>query len=66
MIDELAGMALADTMHAVFDMVGGDFIQKNLGVIRPIVDGEFALSDVAAAQARMESGEHLGKIVLAP
>lgn len=128
--DELASMGLTDAMHVVFDMVGGDFIQKNLavaapdgrivniaylrgfkaevnfapllmkritmtgstlraqsagqksqmvielheqvlpllhnGVIRPIVDSEFALSDVAAAQARMESGEHMGKIVLVP
>ncbi|MGA8029491.1 MAG: NAD(P)H-quinone oxidoreductase [Bryobacteraceae bacterium] len=32
--------------------------------IRPIIDGTFPLADARLAHARMESGEHVGKIVL--
>lgn len=34
------------------------------GRIRPAIDSRFALADAAAAHARMESGGHIGKIVL--
>ena len=34
------------------------------GLLRPVMDTSFALTDAAAAHARMESGEHVGKIVL--
>lgn len=34
------------------------------GAIRPVIDSRFALQDAAAAHARMESGDHIGKIVL--
>lgn len=34
------------------------------GRLKPVVDSVFALSDAAAAHARMEAGEHVGKIVL--
>ena len=34
------------------------------GAIRPVMDRTFALADAAAAHARMEAGEHIGKIVL--
>ncbi|TCD06977.1 NAD(P)H-quinone oxidoreductase [Erythrobacteraceae bacterium CFH 75059] len=34
------------------------------GVLAPVMDRTFALEDVAAAHARMEAGEHVGKIVL--
>ena len=34
------------------------------GDIRPVMDKTFALSDVSAAHARMEAGDHIGKIVL--
>ncbi len=34
------------------------------GVLRPVMDRTFALADAAAAHARMEAGEHIGKIVL--
>jgi NADPH:quinone reductase-like Zn-dependent oxidoreductase len=34
------------------------------GRLRPVIDSTFALADVSAAHARMESGEHVGKIVL--
>jgi len=35
------------------------------GALRPQMDRVFALADAAAAHARMEAGEHIGKIVLA-
>lgn len=35
------------------------------GQLRPVMDQTFALNDAAAAHARMESGSHVGKIVLA-
>ncbi len=34
------------------------------GRVAPVMDQEFALTDAAAAHARMESSEHIGKIVL--
>jgi NADPH:quinone reductase-like Zn-dependent oxidoreductase len=35
------------------------------GALRPIMDRTFPLAEAAAAHARMESGTHVGKIVLA-
>lgn len=34
------------------------------GELRPVMDRTFPLAEVAAAHARMEAGEHVGKIVL--
>jgi NADPH:quinone reductase-like Zn-dependent oxidoreductase len=34
------------------------------GKLRPVMDQSFALADAAAAHARMEAGNHIGKIVL--
>lgn len=34
------------------------------GELAPVMDRTFALADAAAAHARMEAGEHIGKIVL--
>jgi NADPH2:quinone reductase len=34
------------------------------GLLRPVMDRIFPLAEVAAAHARMEAGEHIGKIVL--
>jgi putative PIG3 family NAD(P)H quinone oxidoreductase len=36
------------------------------GQLRPVMDRSFPLSEAAAAHARMEAGEHVGKIVLLP
>lgn len=38
--------------------------QLDSGRIGPVMDSEFALTDAAAAHARMESSGHIGKIVL--
>jgi NADPH:quinone reductase len=35
------------------------------GSIRPVVDSVFALAEAGKAHARMEGGEHMGKIILA-
>ena len=34
------------------------------GRCRPVMDSTFAFEDVAKAHARMDGGEHIGKIVL--
>jgi NADPH:quinone reductase-like Zn-dependent oxidoreductase len=34
------------------------------GRLKPVIDSVFSLEQVANAHARMESGEHVGKIVL--
>ena len=34
------------------------------GTIRPVMDRHFPLEEAAAAHARMEAGDHIGKIVL--
>lgn len=36
------------------------------GRVKPLIDSEFSLEDVARAHARMDGGEHIGKIVLRP
>jgi NADPH2:quinone reductase len=50
---------LADEIHrAVWPFVAE-------GKLRPVLDKVFPLAEAAAAHARMESGDHVGKIVLA-
>ncbi|WP_306151679.1 NAD(P)H-quinone oxidoreductase [Roseovarius sp. MMSF_3281] len=45
-------------------------VEKNVGpmlasgAVRPLIDSTFALEDVAKAHARMDSSQHIGKIVL--
>jgi len=34
------------------------------GRLKPVIDRTFPLSDAAGAHARMEAGDHVGKIVL--
>jgi NADPH:quinone reductase len=34
------------------------------GTLKPVIDCTFPLAEAAAAHARMESGDHVGKIVL--
>ena len=36
----------------------------NAGKVRPVIDSTFPLAEAAKAHARMETSEHIGKIVL--
>ena len=55
--DEFKAM-IADEIHSsVWPLVED-------GSLRPVMDRSFPLAEVAAAHARMEAGEHIGKIVL--
>jgi NADPH2:quinone reductase len=127
-VEELRALGLKDAMHVILDMVGGDYVQRNLaaaapegrivniafmrgfkaevnflpllmkrltltgstlraqsleqktrmvrelnesvlpllaeGTIAPVIDSEFPLEAVEEAHGRMESGEHMGKIIL--
>jgi putative PIG3 family NAD(P)H quinone oxidoreductase len=50
---------LADEIHQTVWPLVAD------GQLRPVMDRAFPLRDAAAAHARMEAGDHIGKIVLA-
>ncbi|WP_413414821.1 NAD(P)H-quinone oxidoreductase [Sphingomonas sp. Sphisp140] len=50
---------LADELHRIV----WPFVAE--GRLKPVIDAVFPLADAASAHARMESGEHVGKIVLA-
>ncbi|GAA6209424.1 NAD(P)H-quinone oxidoreductase [Cognatishimia sp. WU-CL00825] len=55
---DLAKARIAETLRAkVWPLL-------DAGRIAPVMDQEFDLADAAAAHARMEAGEHIGKIVL--
>jgi len=54
---EFKAMVASEIAHTVWPYVEG-------GRLRPVVDSTFPLSRAAEAHARMESGEHVGKIVL--
>jgi len=49
---------LADELHRIV----WPFVAE--GKLKPVIDAVFPLVDAAGAHARMESGEHVGKIVL--
>jgi len=49
---------LADELHRIV----WPFVAE--GKLKPVIDAVFPLADAAGAHARMESGEHVGKIVL--
>jgi putative PIG3 family NAD(P)H quinone oxidoreductase len=55
-----------------FKSAMADEIKRNVwsfvesGQLRPVMDRTFPLTEAAAAHARMENGEHVGKIVLLP
>jgi len=65
----LTGSTLRPRSDA-FKTLLADEIQRNVwdfvaaGQLRPVMDRTFPLAEAAAAHARMEAGEHVGKIVL--
>ena len=54
---EFKAMVASEIAHTVWPYVEG-------GRLRPVLDSTFPLSRAADAHARMESGEHVGKIVI--
>ena len=54
---EFKAMVASEIAHTVWPYVEG-------GRLKPVIDSTFPLSQAAEAHARMESGEHVGKIVL--
>jgi len=54
---EFKTMVAGEIAHTVWPYVEG-------GRLKPVIDGTFPLNQAAEAHARMESGEHVGKIVL--
>ena len=54
---EFKTMVASEIAHTVWPYVEG-------GRLKPIIDSTFPLSRAAEAHARMEAGEHVGKIVL--
>ena len=54
---EFKTMVASEIAHTVWPYVEG-------GRLKPVIDSTFPLSQAADAHARMESGEHVGKIVL--
>jgi NADPH:quinone reductase len=54
---EFKAMVASEIAHTVWPYVEG-------GRLRPVIDSTFPLSQAAEAHARMEAGEHVGKIVL--
>lgn len=65
----LTGSTLRPRSDGFKTLLAGE-IEKNAwplfeeGRLRPVMDGAFPLADAAAAHARMEAGDHIGKIVL--
>lgn len=50
------------TMGELYDLL--QFFER--GLLRPVVDSRFPLSDVRGAHERMAAGKHFGKIVIVP
>ena len=55
--DEFKALLVAEVLANAWPLVGA-------GRLRPVMDRRFAFTDAAEAHARMESGTHIGKIVL--
>ncbi len=65
----ITGSTLRPQSDAAKAAIASDLREKvwpllSAGTIAPVMDSEFALADAAKAHARMESSDHIGKIVL--
>lgn len=66
----LTGSTLRPRDNGFKAMLAGEILDNawpfvGEGTLRPVMDRTFPLAEAAAAHARMEAGEHVGKIVLA-
>ena len=55
--DQFKALLVREVLDNAWPLVAG-------GELRPVMDRRFALTEAAAAHARMEAGVHIGKIVL--
>ncbi|MFS0849071.1 NAD(P)H-quinone oxidoreductase [Novosphingobium panipatense] len=55
--DEFKGLVAGEILENAWPLV-------EEGLLRPVMDVQFPLAEAAAAHARMEAGDHVGKIVL--
>ena len=65
----ITGSTLRPRSVAEKAVIAGELREKvwpllEAGTVRPIMDSTFPLSDAASAHARMESSQHIGKIML--
>jgi NADPH2:quinone reductase len=65
----LTGSTLRPRSHAYKAMIAADILTTvwpfaEGGRLKPVIDTTFPLAEAGAAHARMEAGEHIGKIVL--
>jgi putative PIG3 family NAD(P)H quinone oxidoreductase len=61
----LRAQTLAQKSTMVRELRERAYPKLDSGAVRPVIDSIFPLADAASAHARMESGEHFGKILLA-
>jgi len=62
----LRSQSLAQKTQMVHEIRDRLFEPLDSGAVNPIIDREFSLEDALAAQDYMESGVHMGKILLIP
>ena len=62
----LRAQSLAQKTQMVHEIRDRLFEHLDSGAVKPIIDREFPLEDALAAQDYMESGVHMGKILLIP
>ena len=61
----LRAQSFAQKARMVEELRASVYPQLDSGAVRPVIDSEFPLAEAGAAHARMQSGDHMGKILLA-
>ena len=61
----LRAQSFAQKARMVEELRAAVYPTLDSGAVRPVLDSEYPLAEADAAQERMQSGEHMGKILLA-